>query len=403
VVSVDKKFALQARKNTFLKPRFQKNSMNNLVKPEAFYSGRLYHLDALRGIAALSVAIGHVFGTVPKFESWTVMLGRPSVTFFFLLSGYVLGKSLEKNMTYPVVGYACYSVRRFLRLYPAIFITVIIAAIFAKFYIIPDPSLNIGSWFRKSIMKATTIHTLHEYIGSFRVYYLRLNPVLWTIQIEFVCSFLLPFLVWPSKWRPFLKWILLSVLGYCKFTHPSWLGMGSFLFEFYLGYIAWTLSPTIAKIGTKLSKWLIPIAFICVLSWMWFLDRSGVGFVSICSIAVLLALLGPCQWDGLKSVLQAKQLQFLGKISYSFYLIHLPVLIICWSMIWGRCGITMVGLGQAAILLITMLPISFLLANAIERFVERPFNNLGHRFSRWLVQAVITQFGKNNESYGNNC
>jgi peptidoglycan/LPS O-acetylase OafA/YrhL len=67
----------------------------NTISLQQVSGDRLHHLDALRGIAALSVAVGHVLGAFPNYESWTPMLGRPAVTLFFLLSGYVLGKSLS--------------------------------------------------------------------------------------------------------------------------------------------------------------------------------------------------------------------------------------------------------------------------------------------------------------------
>lgn len=358
--------------------------MKEIKTDPSALKGRLHHLDALRGIAALSVAIGHGLGILPSFESWTPMLGRPAVTFFFLLSGYVLGKSLSGSGSNPLTDYLGYCVRRIFRLYPAIFTTLIVAAILARFYVIPDPATDLSGWFRKAITKATTIHGIHDYIGSLRLYYLRLDPPLWTIQIEFVCSFLLPFLVWPTRGIPALRWGFLGILGVIRFTNPGWLGMASYLFEFYLGYAVWTLSPGISKLGSTITKFLILLVFLGTFSWMWFCDRSGVGWVSISGLAVFLALIGPCRWESFKEALDTKPLQFLGKISYSLYLIHLPVLMICWSVLIERWKVVSGGLLQIVVLLLAMLPISFMLAALTERFVERPFNDWGHRISRGL-------------------
>jgi len=90
--------------------------MNGRITTDAVSAGRLHHLDAIRGIAALSVAVGHVLGTFPNFEFWTPILGRPAVTLFFLLSGYVLGKSLSGSEGNPMVDFVSYSVRRVFRL-----------------------------------------------------------------------------------------------------------------------------------------------------------------------------------------------------------------------------------------------------------------------------------------------
>lgn len=356
----------------------------NTISLQQVSGGRLHHLDTLRGIAALSVAVGHVLGTFPNYEAWTPMLGRPAVTFFFLLSGYVLGKSLSGSGGNPLVDFLSYCVRRFFRLYPAIFAALVVAAILAKFYVIPDPSDDLSLWFRKSVTKATTIHGLHDYLGSFRLYYLRLDPPLWTIQIEFVCSLLLPLLVWPVKKHPVRRWILLGALGYLKLAYPAWLGMAVYLFEFYLGYLAWTLTPKVAEISPKASKYLILLAVLGALVWIWFRDRSGTGLVSIVSIAVLLTLLGPCRWEALKSGLNTAPLQFLGRISYSLYLIHLPILMICWSVIIGKWKVAHGDALQALILMFAMFPVSFLMSYGVERLVERPFNDWGHTISRGL-------------------
>lgn len=347
-------------------------------------SGRLHHLDALRGVAALSVLIRHVFGIYPHFESWTLIMGRPAVTFFFLLSGYVLGKSLSSSGARPVVDGTCYCVRRVFRLYPALLVALIVAAILAKFYVIPQPSAELSGWFSKCIVKATTIHGLHDYLGSLRLYYLRLDPPLWTIQIEFVCSFLLLFLVWTTKSHPLLRWMLVALLGYVRFTHSAWIGMAAYIFEFFLGYIAWTLSPRVGEFSPLKSKYITMGVFLGTFVWMWLRDRSGVGLISVLGMAALLAFAGPCRWQSLKSVLNTAPLQFLGRISYSLYLVHLPILMICWSLIIGRWGAIHGDLRQVMILLLTVLPISLILASLIEGFVERPFNNWGHWISRGI-------------------
>jgi peptidoglycan/LPS O-acetylase OafA/YrhL len=357
-------------------------------------SGRLHHLDALRGIAALSVAVVHgleVFLT----NEFLVLMGRPAVTFFFLLSGYVLGKSLAKTEGHVLADAAGYCVRRVFRLYPAIFVTLVIASVLAKFYVVPGPSSEATEWFRLCLFKATTISSLYDYIGSFRLYYLRLDPPLWSLQVEFVCSFLLPLLVWPTRRFRVARMLMLGALAWLKIVRPGiLLGMTVYLFEFYLGYLAWSFTASVSKIGPKKTMWLIVLSFFGTLWWMFFWDRGGVGFVSIFGMAVFLALLGPCKWERIKSILQTPVLQFLGRISYSLYLIHFPILLICFSVGWGRMNPGWGGSQAALAILLMMLPISMILAVGIDRFVERPFNRLGHVLSNLLGNAIRSLSGK---------
>jgi len=354
--------------------------------------GRLHHLDAMRGIAALSVVFSHVFGLNPEFPKWGMLGGAP-VTFFFLLSGYVLGKSLASFGSRPFEDGISYCMRRFFRLYPAIFVALVIAAILAKFYVIPTSSDGLNPWFSKSLVKGTQVHGIHDYLGSFRLYYIRLDPPLWTIQIEFVCSLLLPLLVWPTKGNAIARWGLLIILGYWKLANPAWMPgwmrMASHLFEFYLGYIAWTLSPKTVRISPQKSKYIIILSFIGSLLWMWFFDNSAAGIIFILGLATFLAFAGPCQWEVMERGLNVGPLQFLGKISYSLYLIHLPILMFCWSIIYGKSQIANVSFLQSITLLSAVLPASVIFSTAIECFVERPFNDIGHKISLGLKKLSV--------------
>jgi len=166
--------------------------------------------------------------------------------------------------------------------------------------------------------------------------------------------------------------------------------MASYLFEFYIGYLAWSISPRIAEISSKKSKTLTLLTFFCVLLWMCFYDHPGTGLISVLGMAAFLTLAGPCRWNGLKTVLNTPPLQFLGRISYSLYLIHLPILMICWSVFITRSKIMYSDLICLAILLLSMLPISVVLAGVIERYVERPFNALGHRISNGIKNLQVT-------------
>lgn len=353
--------------------------------------GRLHHLDAMRGIAALSVVFSHVFGLNSELPQWG-MLGGAAVTFFFLLSGYVLGKSLSASGSRPIEDALSYCVRRLFRLYPAIFVTLVVAAVLAKFYVIPEISTKLSPWFSKSLIKATQINGMYDYIGTFRLYYIRLDPPLWTIQIEFVCSLLLPLLIWPTKWHQISRWGLLLILGYWKFSNPVWMPvwmrLATHLFEFYLGYIAWTLFPMIAEISPRKSKYLIISCLIGSMVWIWFFDRSAAGIISILGLSAFLSFAGPGRWEFMQRKLNSPTLQFLGRISYSLYLIHLPILMFIWSIIYGKTKIVNVSFSQSIILLIAVLPASLMFSAAIECFVERPFNDYGHKISSSLKKLL---------------
>lgn len=78
---------------------------------------RLSFLDALRGVAALSVALGHraesTFAAYPHFDQEYFRLGQFGVVAFFVTSGFIIPASLERGGSL-----ARFWKGRFFRLYP---------------------------------------------------------------------------------------------------------------------------------------------------------------------------------------------------------------------------------------------------------------------------------------------
>ena len=87
-------------------------------------SDRLTALDGLRGIAALLVLLFHYTAKFPDFypaalpPAFSFALGYYGVHLFFLISGFVILMSLERNRGRGFIR------SRFLRLYPLFWIAV---------------------------------------------------------------------------------------------------------------------------------------------------------------------------------------------------------------------------------------------------------------------------------------
>jgi len=82
---------------------------------------RIEHLDSLRGVAALAVLFGHSIGCFKgdKYGEFIYSItAHSAVVFFFLLSGFVLSRSLERNDALSTVGMIAYGIRRLFRLIP---------------------------------------------------------------------------------------------------------------------------------------------------------------------------------------------------------------------------------------------------------------------------------------------
>ena len=90
-------------------------------------SGRMPALDALRGLAAVMVVFHHFYLTLPSpwleiahgWLDWPglrpIIIGRPAVILFFVLSGFVLTRSMQREAELSLVKFV---MRRCLRIYP---------------------------------------------------------------------------------------------------------------------------------------------------------------------------------------------------------------------------------------------------------------------------------------------
>jgi peptidoglycan/LPS O-acetylase OafA/YrhL len=108
----------------------------------AFEQNRLYSLDALRGLAAIGVAVfwhyihffpaclfcdRHAFPFYRTFQ-WFYDYGQLLVDFFFVLSGFVLMRAYATKIAEGRITFGEYAVRRFSRLYPLHFLTLCVVA-----------------------------------------------------------------------------------------------------------------------------------------------------------------------------------------------------------------------------------------------------------------------------------
>src|ERR1700733_11347309 len=93
-------------------------------------------LHSIRGIAALVVAVGHalVYYQTPQWfrAIGLTFNGRAAVVLFFVLSGFVLTKSL-RSMPVQLKPLSDYYIRRFFRLYPALWFASAMALLYLLF------------------------------------------------------------------------------------------------------------------------------------------------------------------------------------------------------------------------------------------------------------------------------
>ena len=362
-------------------------------------------LDGLRGVAALVVLLHHVAFVVPAFAttyftqelpptgsllwwfSYTPLklltAGPEAVVVFFLLSGFVLALEPLNRSGFDWVAYYP---RRIARLYVPIVASVVLAV--ALLLLVPrDPSAVTGAWSAVLADPRVSIGTVaRESTVLFGAEFL-INPPLWSLVWEVWFSLLLPLfvavvvLVRRAWWAAALVGFGMSLVG-MRLHLPALGYLPMFLIGVALASGAGDLRAVAARIqgwrfGTMAWAALTALgALLLVFTWMVrgtaAIDVVAAATVSGFTVVGATLLVVCCAFSPAAGrVLTTRPATWLGRISYSLYLVHVPVLL----------AITFaIGDAQWWWIVVAAIPASLLVAWGFARVVEMP----AHRFARWL-------------------
>lgn len=294
-------------------------------------SGHVIELQSLRGIAALTVCIGHAlqYYYVESSYGSMVLNGRGAVVVFFVLSGYVLTCSLRSFDFHrrPVLYF--YAQRAF-RLYPAIWA----ACTFGLWYLctlhwqirLADGRVGANGLFRHDRFNPLFI------VGSFTGMVAYILPQLWSLHVEILGSLAMPAIAFVALHRQrWDLWTLMLVavaisylLGDYTIYHSA-----LFLMDFVIGaaLAAGALNSLLRKLPA--SRLLIAVGLIGF-TLTRFLPIADYWSPTAHLIETMLATLviGLLAERETPKLMKSAPLLFIGEISYSVYLLFFVVICI---------------------------------------------------------------------------
>jgi peptidoglycan/LPS O-acetylase OafA/YrhL len=379
-------------------------------------ASKLACLEALRGLAALAVVVGHFIlafwpgfffrtglgwsefplwlQTLSRFPGKFLWDGHTAVSLFFVLSGFVLSLSYFQGGGASALGSA--ALRRYPRLMLPAAASILLALALLQAGAIcsqdavqfmnqsqglpplpdhPDPAKTrcwLAGFYNISPNLAVAAHQAvwGAFAGSVATY----NLVLWTMGIELNGSFLVfGFLALFGSLRN--RWLVYGIAG------------GLFLLNQSYFYLDFLLGMGLCDLWVHNQR-----------TWQWSLPfRPALVLVGVALFLVpwkpleALMLVGvSAAAPRLQQLLAAGWLAFLGRVSFGLYLVHMPVfcslgcglyLLLCRKLGWTHSA---GGLTAA----LASLAASLLMACAFYHAVDRPTIVVTRRLDRWLFRPT---------------
>lgn len=304
-------------------------------------------LDGLRGLLSLIVMLNHSFLVVAipsyadvwgqnyfayfdlssKIQQIMMILGNggAAVSMFFVLSGFVLNYSLGEISWNPK-SYIYFLFKRLLRLYPAFFFTITLISIFRWLGFDYRQFPHASTWYHWWMN--FKLDGLEYFLNTIFVH-INLGGVTWTLRVIVIFSFLAPMFYWLSQKLPAIaNLIFVAALIYLSFGVLNIPGFRDlrYMYMFYLGLIIPQLKTVFERIPKQIIYFTFPFLIYYLLTVRYQKNEYLGGVYESLICFVLLGLINYQPQIKLFNVLNNSFLQFLGKTSYSVYLIHFSVL-----------------------------------------------------------------------------
>jgi peptidoglycan/LPS O-acetylase OafA/YrhL len=351
-----------------------------VTKPELSYRS---DIDGLRAVAVLLVFAFHL-------QAFKILGGFIGVDVFFVISGFLISSVILRDIEESRFTLAGFYERRIRRIFPALVVMMFVTTAFCAFYQLPAQVVDTA----KSLLAATFSFS-NVYFLATTNYFTNSDakPFLptWSLAVEEQFYIFFPlFLLLIRRWFPGrLKTAILGVAA-VSFLVSVWSVFAYPTATFYLPLSrAWEL-----LLGTILAIDVFPrvesaimrnlmaaVGLISILGCSYFYSEKvpfpGLAALPPCLGAAFIIAAGETGTSVVGRLLSWKPVVFIGLISYSLYLWHVPLIILE--------RVTLFHIPHAPNQVqkgVTVLA-AMVLATLSWRFVETPF-----RKGRWMLKGA---------------
>jgi len=302
-------------------------------------------IQGLRAVAIISVVLFHV--EIAPFSG-----GYIGVDVFFVISGFLITHLIKNDIDSGNFSFADFYIRRARRLFPALFVVVFFVFAFSAYQFIPQHFARLGGSVLSSLTWVSNIFFWSEH-GYFAAE-ASVKPLLhtWSLSVEEQI-----YLVWPlvllfalsSSRRRIAPVIILLLSIVSLYLAERWVQSGSSagffltparIYEFGIGaLLVWlpsyeSLTQSAIRVSAlRIFVWLKEVA---LLGGLLMIGYAVVYFDPATPFPGLHALV-PCigaalavyagQSKSATCLLSNSPMVYIGRVSYSFYLVHWPIVI----------------------------------------------------------------------------
>jgi peptidoglycan/LPS O-acetylase OafA/YrhL len=350
-------------------------------------------IDGLRGIAILAVLLNHV-------DRSLLPGGYVGVDVFFVISGYLITGILRRDISAQDFSFSHFYSRRVKRLLPAGGVMAALTAVGAAFLLLPKEFKEFGTSMAAYALMATNFlfWKWDDYFAGQHASWPLLHT--WSLAVEEQFYLLFPWLIWNLRQRSQLCQVTVMVaLSGLSFAFSTWQTQVDPRSAYYLlpsrawemlagALVAYLPAMTSSFVQKRIVGTLAIIAIVLPMH----LYSEQTPFPGIAAVppvlgtAMILYLIDSEAYL-LKRLLSSSALVLTGKMSYSLYLWHWPVLVLL-RYPWSGMPETLPPL-----LVPTAVIISFVIAWLSYRYIESPCRRVALPDQYVLALALLSIIG----------
>ena len=342
-------------------------------------------IDGLRAIAVIPVILFHAgFKICPG--------GYIGVDVFFVISGYLIANIIINEMNSNTFSFFNFYLRRARRILPALFFVILICIPISFFTLFPRDFHNFSGSLNTTLLFLSNIFFWKTSGGYFSTR-AELQPLIhtWSLAIEEQFYIIFPAILLVSiKFFKNKFYMILILIGASSIISSEFASYTDQDANFYLLHNrAWelilgALSSVIYFQKQKSINNIISILSLIILIIIFFTYNEDVNtHLRLIPVLITAILILTCSSDTLTyKILSNQFLQYIGKLSYSAYLIHQPLFAFARNI-----SIFEIDIIEKSIILLSIFPLAYLQYN----WIEKPFR---HSPQLKISNSKFTKFSR---------